>query len=497
MEGLYKDLLAGVQTLYDKVSVTLGPQGGNVILFNEEEGPYLTKDGVSVAKKTHSDNPIEDAAIKIVREAALKTAEEAGDGTTTSTILAYNIFKEGLKLINKGINPNTLKREMEKQADNIVEYLKENTEYIGLDKDKLSYIASTSANNDSEIGSIVAEAFMNAGIDGSVLFELSDSSSTYVEHIPGSQFNCGYYNRDFITDKKKGITAFDNAAVVLFKGELNALNQIKDIITPLAKQDTPIVIVAYGFSEKIIRNFLINNYQGNTKIVPIKLTGYSENRKDLLCDIASTCGISAKKVESSPVVVGHCLKIIISYSTTTIIRIQNEEYDNIFNERVDLLKGQVENSPIDIFKRELSRLLGKVSIIYVGGNTEVEAKEKYDRVEDAVCATKAALEEGISAGGGYTLYEASIMCRFKDNPSGLVYKALEAPLKKLCENSGIKFQKVIKNKDFGKKGFNFYTNEFTNLKEEGIIDPTKVLRCAVENAVSAASMLLTTKNIVL
>lgn len=501
----------GVNTLASAVKVTLGPKGKNVILFNDGKA-FLTKDGVSVAKKVSSDNAFRKAGIQILREAALKTAEEAGDGTTTSTILAQKMFLLGLTELSRGHPSSILKAGMLSCVEEVVKLLKEQTELIDVThKDRLKYIATTSANNDSVIGDLVADAFTFAGKDGLVTFELSPSGNTYIDTLDGIQLDNGIYSKEFITNSKKFETAYDDARVLLFNSSINSFNEVVGILKQVAGAPivVPIVIFANDFGENAIRGFLRNNYQGTTKILPIKLTGFSGNRLETLKDLAAITGGTILNSTSAVCTLdklGKVKKIISSVTKTTIIRA--EDVNESYEERKKDLEGQIDYAKSispeseELAKKKLARFLGKVATIYVGGSTEVEAKERYDRVEDAVCATRAALEEGISSGGGSTFINIQRTLRenfgYKPGVSEgfeVVLDSLSAPFEQLCANSGIKPEEILEG--IGKTvGFNFENGEFAELKTIGVIDPTKVLRVALENAASVASMLLTTECIV-
>lgn len=500
----------GVDKLASAVKVTLGPKGKNVILFNEGKA-FLTKDGVSVAKKVSSDNSFERAGIQILREAALKTAEEAGDGTTTSTILAQRLFKLGLKELQDGHSSAKLKAGMLSCTEIVVNRLKEQTELISIDQmDRLRYIAATSANNDSTIGELVANAFTFAGKEGLVTFEMSTSGDTYINTLEGMQLDNGIYSKEFITNQKRFETVYEDARVLLFNGTINSFNEVVNIIKKVT--NIPFVIFASDFGENAIRGFLRNNYQGNTRILPIKLTGFSGNRLETLEDLAAITGgtiFDSNTIKSEIVCtlsrMGIIKKIISSVTKTTIIRA--EEASVAYEERKKDLIGQIEYAKSispeseELAKKRLAKFLGKVATIYVGGNTEVEAKERYDRVEDAVCATRAALEEGISAGGGSVFINIQRELRNEyEGPNSnagfeIVVDSLSAPFEQLCINSGNRPEEILKGINDA-IGFNFENNTFAELKAIGVIDPTKVLRVALENAVSAASMLLTTECIV-
>ena len=497
-------ILEGVNMLADTVKVTLGPKGRNVILFNNEGKAYLTKDGISVARHIHSDNSFVDAGIQIVREAAAKTAKIAGDGTTTSTIISQSLLKSSIKAL-EFFSPLELRAGMFKALNDIVAKIKEASKPVSFDFDTLKYIATTSANNDESIGHLVARGFTEAGENGIVLFEESQGDLTYINSIGGAKFEIGFLSTDFITDAKKQEVNYKDAKVVLFNYAINSFDTIKPVLQDaVAKDGYPVVIIAHDFSDIVIRKMLINQMRSDKiRILPIRVAGYTGHRKEVLEDIAAVVDTKVyypgEDVELDKL--GECGQIISNVMNTTIVRSDSCGMERL-NERIDIIKGQIENETepflIENLNKRLAKLVGKISTIYVGGTTDVERKERYDRVEDAVCATSAALEEGICEGGGMTYFKIA-MSKNDDNDHGemLVYLALTAPFKQLCINAELDFEEILRNieKD-PSKGYNFYTNEYENLLESGIIDPAKVARVAIENAVSVASMLLTTEAIV-
>lgn len=503
-----REILKGVDTLADTVKVTLGPKGRNVVLFNNEGKAYLTKDGISVAKHIHSNNPFEDAGIQIVREAAAKTAKTAGDGTTTSTILAQALLHNGIEALET-MNPAELKADMLNALDNIVEKIKQHAKPITFDFDTLKYIATTSANNDETVGQLVARGFIEAGENGIVLFEESQGDNTYINSIGGAKFEIGFLSTDFITDAKKQEVNYKDAKVALFNYSINSFDVIKPILQDAVKNDGyPVVLIAHDFSDVVIRKMLINQMQNDKiKILPIRVAGYTGHRKEVLEDIAAVVDTQVyyPGVPVDISTLGECSQIISNVSNTTIVRSDSCGMEKL-NERIDIIKGQIENETepflIDNLNKRLAKLVGKISTIYVGGTTDVERKERYDRVEDAVCATSAALEEGIVPGGGliyFNLYNEYSNCPLPG--FNVVYNSLIEPFNQLAYNAGLDDNQLNMIKsgiialDF-EKGFNFATDSYEDFLESGIIDPAKVTRVAIENAVSVASMLLTTEAIV-
>lgn len=522
----------GIELLCDSVKVTLGPKGKNVILFNGNRA-FLTKDGVSVAKKVSSNRPTVDAAIQILREAALKTAESAGDGTTTSIILAKAFYTTGCELLKNGNDLNSLREAFAILTSSTNELLKtpEYFESISPDKiDQLKYIATTSANNDSTIGEIVADAFAYAGNEGQVSFEICPINKTYISKEQGMYIQDGFCSQDFVTDRRRNVAEYNDAYVLIIDDTVRTFAEVVACVRLVAKLNRPLVIFATEFGDDALRGFVRNNFQGTTQILPIKVTGYSGNRKDIMKDIQavtaapiysqskniSVAGYQVQMESEETVanrLLGKVVKIISSVTDTTIIR--NEALtEESLKARADDIRGLIEITKVkdpgmsQYHQRRLARLLGKVAVIHVGGSTEVEAKERFDRVDDAVCATRASLEEGISSGGGVTYLKLSNAIsreHRKDNvPIYELAQCLEAPFNQLCENAGVSKDFVIKNivvtKDesgrYDDFGCNFKTSEFIKMKETGIVDPTKVIRVAIENAASVAMMLLTTETIV-
>lgn len=500
-----QDILYGVDLLANTVKVTLGPKGRNVILFNNEGKAYLTKDGISVARHIHSNNPFEEAGIQIVREAAAKTAKIAGDGTTTSTIIAQALLNSSIRAL-KSYSPLELRAGMFKALDTIVEKIKEKSRPVSFDFNTLKYIATTSANNDDSIGELVARGFIEAGENGIVLFEESQGDNTYINSIGGAKFEVGFLSTDFITDAKKQEVNYKDAKVALFNYSVNSFDIIKPLLQDAVSNDGyPIVLIAHDFSDVVIRKIIINQMRNDKiKVLPIRVAGYTGHRKEVLEDIAAVVNTKVyypgENINISEL--GECSQIISNTSNTTIVR-SDSCSDEKLQERIDIIKGQIENETepflIENLNKRLAKLVGKISTIYVGGTTDVERKERYDRVEDAVCATAASLEEGICEGGGMTYLKIvnESGSAIKGQGEVLVYSALLAPIKQLCTNAELDFNEILENisKDTS-KGYNFYTDKYEDLFEAGVIDPAKVTRVALENAVSVASMLLTTEAIV-
>lgn len=503
-------LLKGVNILADIVKTTLGPNGNTVVLHNMEGTAYTTKDGVSVAKKVYDDNPMVEAGIQLIREATAKTAEVAGDGTTTSTILAQYLINACFNAINaKDSTPLKLKEGMEKALSDVIKYLKDHSTKIGFDEKSLKDIATISANNDSEIGQLIAEAFMKVGEDGLVLFDKSPNETTYVESISGMQIDSQLLSPAFINNVRLQTAEYEstdhNVAVLLINDIVKNLQDLaRFVLSKTVEEQIPLVIVATDFSNAVLKEIIQNNVRNNAQVLPIKADGFGAGKTECLKDIAALTG--ATIYDNTSVArfagLGACKKIIVSKFKTVIAKADSVETTNL-EERIQALKNRIEEEPEAFNKTQLTeklaKLSGKMSIIHVGGLTESIAKEKYDRIEDAVCATKAALEEGISIGGGMTYYKISdhLYDDTWENNLGyiIVLEALKIPFYQLALNSGMGELKVpcpLKHLN----GYDFKNNCWVNMEEQGIIDPTKVLRVAIENAVSITSLMITTSGII-
>jgi len=506
-------LKQGVNMLADAVKVTLGPNGRNVILHNEEGEPYVTKDGVSVAKKITSDDPFVEAGIKLVREAASKTAEMAGDGTTTSTILAQYMINEGFQVLEE--HPEYSVKELKRGMDYACQYVISHIKKHKVKKKDIINIATVSANGDKELGSLVASAFDIVGNDGLVLFEESPDYDTYVESIEGMQIKNGYISSAFVTEPKKQLCYYENALVLLINNTLTSLESIRGILQKVIKK-APLLIIADDFSPAVLKDIIINNRKAGARILPIKTYGFGNGKYECLMDIQAVTGAyvysELNEIDDNIQSLGVCSKVIASMTDTTIVK-SDMLNETLLNQRIDDLKGRIKEEKnknnIRVLKEHLARLIGKKAVIYVGGTTEVEAKEKYDRVEDAVCAVKAALDEGYVVGGGTALYDVWVqefnnLTDIEVNPSFfegmvLILKSLVIPFIVLCENSGFDYADTaakIGKIDRTKSCIDFNTGEVCDAIVNGIIDPFKVERCALENAVSVASMILTTECIV-
>lgn len=506
-----QSLLLGVNTLANIVKATLGPKGHTVILYSPEGRAYTTKDGVSVARKVFSEDMFVDAGIQLIREATAKTAEVAGDGTTTSTILAQKLIQDCSECMDKGVSPILLKKGMEKALKDVTELLK--TKYstiVGFDEKSLTDIATISANNDKNIGKIVADAFIQAGEDGQVLFDKSSNETTYVESIEGMQIDSQLISPAFITNQRLQTAEFEEkdykVAVLLIDDIVKNLKDLAQyVLNRTINQQIPVVIFAQDFSNAVLKEIIQNNVRNNAQVLPIKADGFGIGKTECLKDIASITGaqIFDNTANARYEGLGACKKIIVSKEKTVII--QADSVTSTVNNRVEALKSRISEEKDSFNKAKLqerlAKLIGKMSIIHVGGITESIAKEKYDRVEDAVYATKAAIEEGISLGGGVTYYNIYKEL-FKDpDPNNdiipgynIAIGALLAPYYQLCENCNINMPmyKCPENCT----GYNFLEGKWCDMLQEGIIDPTKVLRVAFENAIFIASLIITTSGII-
>lgn len=506
-----QSLLVGVNTLANIVKTTLGPKGRTVVLYSPEGKAYTTKDGVSVARKVFSEDMFIDAGIQLVREATAKTAESAGDGTTTSTILAQSLISNCVESINKGTSPISLKQGMEVALKDVTNLLKSRySQYVGFSEKSLTDIATISANNDSTIGKIVAEAFMQAGEDGQVLFDMSSDETTYVESIDGMQIDSQLISPAFINNQRLQTAEFEEkeykVAILLIDDVVKNLKDLAQyILNRTINQQIPVVVFAQDFSNAVLKEIIQNNVRNNAQVLPVKADGFGIGKTECLKDIASITGaqIFDSAANARYEGLGACKKIIVSKEKTIIV--QADSVTSTVNDRVETLKTRIAEEKDSFNKKKLqerlAKLVGKMSIIHVGGITESIAKEKYDRVEDAVYATKAAIEEGVSLGGGVTYYNIYKKL-FKDpDPNNtaiagynIAIEALLAPYNQLCKNCNIDMPmyKCPENCT----GYNFLTGEWCDMLRDGIIDPTKVLRVAFENAVSIASLIITTSGII-
>ncbi len=504
-------LKRGVDALANAVKVTLGPKGRNVIISKSFGAPTVTKDGVSVAKEIELENPLENMGAQMVKEVASKTNDLAGDGTTTATVLAQAIVKEGLKNVAAGANPMDLKRGIDKAVAAIIVDLEKQTEKVGNSSEKIKQVAAISANNDNTIGELIATAFTKVGKEGVITVEEAKGMETYVDVVEGMQFDRGYLSPYFVTDADKMIADLENPYILLFDKKISNLNEILPILEPVSQSGRPLLIVAEDVDGQALATLVVNKLRGGLKIAAVKAPGFGDRRKAMLEDIAILTGgtvISEERgfsLENATLdLLGTAETITIDKDNTTIVNGSGNA--DIIKARVSQIKAQIETTTSDYDKEKLqerlAKLAGGVAVLYVGAASEVEMKEKKDRVDDALHATRAAVEEGIVAGGGVALVRAkkvleSITTDHLDETTGvqIVNKAIEAPLRTIVENAGGEGSVVINKVLEGKKDFGYdaKSDQYVDMLEAGIIDPKKVTRVALENAASVAGMILTTE----
>ena len=503
-------LKRGVDALANAVKVTLGPKGRNVVIGKSFGGPIITKDGVTVAKEIELENTLENMGAQMVKEVASKTNDLAGDGTTTATVLAQAIVKEGLKNVAAGANPLDLKRGIDKAVQAIVANLKEQSQEVGNNSNKIKQVASISANNDDTIGDLIAQAFDKVGKEGVITVEEAKGTSTYVDIVEGMQFDRGYLSPYFVTNADKMLTDLENPYILLYEKKITNLKDLLPILEPVAQSGKPLLIIAEDVEGEALATLVMNKLRGALKIAAVKAPGFGDRRKAMLEDIAILTGgtvIAEERgltLENATIdMLGTAERITIDKDNTTIVNGSGDAQD--IKARVNQIKAQIETTTSDYDKEKLqerlAKLAGGVAVLYVGAASEVEMKEKKDRVDDALHATRAAVEEGIVAGGGVALVRCkevlkAITTDSLDEVTGIkiLDRAIEEPLRQIVENAGgegsVVVAKVLEGKaDFG---YNAKTDEYTKMFKAGIIDPTKVTRIALENAASVAGMILTT-----
>lgn len=499
----------GVDALADAVKVTLGPKGRNVIISKSFGAPVVTKDGVSVAKEIELKDPHENMGAQMVKEVASKTNDLAGDGTTTATVLAQAIVKEGLKNVAAGANPMELKKGIDKSVEAITKFLEEQAEAVGDSSDKIKQVASISANNDEHIGELIAEAFGKVGKEGVITVEEAKGTETYVDVVEGMQFDRGYLSPYFVTDSEKMVAELESPQILIVDKKITAMKDLLPILEPAAQNGKPLLIIAEDIEGEALATLVVNKLRGSLKIAAVKAPGFGDRRKAMLEDIAILTGgtvISEERgftLENATIdMLGQAENITIDKDNTTIVNGAGDK-DNIKN-RVNQIKSQIESTTSDYDKEKLqerlAKLAGGVAVLYVGAASEVEMKEKKYRVDDALHATRAAVEEGIVAGGGVALVRSiealkSLKAATPDEETGiqLVAKAIEAPMRTIVENAGGEGSVVINKVREGDKGYDAKTGTYVNMFEAGIIDPKKVTRVALENAASVSGMILTTE----
>tara|TARA_R110002012_G_scaffold8635_6_gene39776 strand:+ start:5790 stop:7445 length:1656 start_codon:yes stop_codon:yes gene_type:complete len=504
-------LKRGVDKLAEAVKVTLGPKGRNVIISKSFGAPQVTKDGVSVAKEIELEDALEDMGAQMVKEVASRTNDQAGDGTTTATVLAQAIVKEGLKNVAAGANPMDLKRGIDKAVEALVADLEKQTKKIGNDSDKIKQVASISSNNDQTIGDLIAKAFAKVGNEGVITVEEAKGTDTYVDVVEGMQFDRGYLSPYFVTDTDKMIADLENPYILLFDKKISNLQEILPILEPVAQSGRPLLIIAEDVEGQALATLVVNKLRGGLKIAAVKAPGFGDRRKAMLEDIAILTGgtvISEERgfsLENASLdMLGTAETVTIDKDNTTIVNGSGNADD--IKARVSQIKAQIETTTSDYDKEKLqerlAKLAGGVAVLYVGAASEVEMKEKKDRVDDALHATRAAVEEGIVAGGGVALVRAKkvlekLATESLDETTGvqIVAKAIESPLRTIVENAGGEGSVVIAKVLEGKKDFGYdaKSDQYVDMLKAGIIDPKKVTRIALENAASVAGMILTTE----
>ena len=505
----------GVDVLSNAVKVTLGPKGRNVVLEKKFGAPSVTKDGVTVAKEIELEDPIENMGAQMVKEVASKTADIAGDGTTTATVLAQSIISEGLKMVAAGANPMDLKRGIDKAVSLVVENLRKQSQTVGSDSNKIQQVATISANNDETIGKLIAEAFAKVGKEGVITVEEAKGTDTTVDVVEGMQFDRGYISPYFVTNSEKMEAELQNPYILIYDKKISAMKDILHILEKVAQCGRPLLIISEDLEGEALATLVVNKLRGTLKVAAVKAPGFGDRRKEMLTDIAIlTAGtvISEElghKLEGADISsLGQAASVTIDKDNTTIVGGKGKKED--ITGRVNQIKSQVENTTSDYdrekLQERLAKLAGGVAVLYVGAATEVEMKEKKDRVDDALHATRAAVEEGIVPGGGVAYIraieslESKVKGQIEDEQTGMqiVRRALEEPVRILTSNAGIDGSIVVQKIKEGKAdyGFNARTEVFENLFAAGVIDPTKVSRVALENAASIAGMLLTTECVI-
>ena len=507
-----RDLMKqGVDQLANAVKVTLGPKGRNVVIEKKFGAPQITKDGVTVAKEVELEDKFQNAGAQLVKSVASKTGDDAGDGTTTATILTQAIVNEGLKNVTAGANPMDLKRGIDKAVSKVINYIKENAEVVGDNYDKIEQVATVSANNDPEIGKLLADAMRKVSKDGVITIEESKSRDTYIDVVEGMQFDRGYLSGYFVTDADKMECVMDNPYILLYDKKISNLKEFLPILQPAAESGRPLMVIAEDVDSEALTTLVVNRLRGGLKICAVKAPGFGDRRKAMLEDIAVLTGgvvISEEKglkIEQATLeMLGSAEKVCVSKDNTTIVNGAGEK-ENI-KDRVAQIKNEIANTTSSYDKEKLqerlAKLAGGVAVLYVGANSEVEMKEKKDRVDDALCATRAAIEEGVTVGGGTTYIRAqqALVDLKGDNADeqtgiNIVRRAIEEPLRQIVANAGGEGSVVVNKvrEGEGDFGYNARKDVYEDLRAEGIVDAAKVERVALENAASVAGMLLTTE----
>ncbi len=509
-----ESLKKGIDKLANAVKVTLGPRGRNVVIDKKFGAPHITKDGVSVAKEIELTDPVENMGAQMVKEVASRTAELAGDGTTTATVLAQSIINTGLKSLVAGANPMDLKRGIDKGVEAIIKEMAGFSEAVGADNKKIEQVATVSANNDKEIGALIAEAMKKVTKEGVITVEEAKGTETYVEVVEGMQFDRGYLSPYFVTDAEKMITEYDNPYLLIYDKKISNIQDIVPILEAVVGTGRPLIIIAEDIESQALGLLVVNRLRGQMKVAAVKAPGFGDRRKAMLDDIAILTGGTVISEETGLTLanttlemLGSADKIEIDKDNTTLINGSGKKDD--ISARVGQIKAQIESTTSDYdrekLQERLAKLAGGVAVLYVGATTEVEMKEKKDRVDDALHATRAAVEEGIVPGGGVAYIRASsaldsVKADNDDEATGIaiIRRAIEEPLRQIVSNAGGEGSVVVQKIKEGKKdfGYNARADKYENLLKSGVIDPAKVSRVALENAASIASMLLTTECVI-
>ena len=507
-EGLKR----GIDALANAVKVTLGPKGRNVIISKSFGSPQVTKDGVSVAKEIELEDALENMGAQMVKEVASKTNDLAGDGTTTATVLAQAIVKEGLKNVASGANPMDLKRGIDKAVVKIVEHLAKQAKEVGSSSEKIKQVASISANNDETIGELIAQAFEKVGKEGVITVEEAKGTDTYVDVVEGMQFDRGYLSPYFVTDSEKMVAELDRPYILLYDKKISTMKDLLPVLEPVAQSGKPLLIIAEDIDGEALATLVVNKLRGTLRIAAVKAPGFGDRRKAMLEDIAILTGgtvIAEERgftLENATIdMLGTAERVSIDKDNTTIVNGAGKSED--IKARAAQIKAQIENTTSDYdrekLQERLAKLSGGVAVLYIGAASEVEMKEKKDRVDDALHATRAAVEEGIVAGGGIALLRAkNALAKIKpvnaDEETGIkiILKALEAPLRTIVENAGVEGSVIVSKVLESSReafGYNAKSGQYTDMFRAGIIDPKKVTRVALENAASVAGMIRTTE----
>lgn len=506
-------ILKGVNALANAVKVTLGPKGRNVVIEKSFGAPLITKDGVTVAKEIELENKFENMGAQMVKEVASKTNDDAGDGTTTATVLAQAIFREGVKMVTAGHNPMDIKRGIDKAVDTIREELKKMAKPVKGEKE-IAQVGTISANNDKEIGEMIAKAMEKVGKEGVITIEESKTALTELDVVEGMQFDRGYLSPYFVTNAERMEAVLENASILIFDKKITTMKDLIPLLEGMVKQGRPLLIIAEDVEGEALATLVVNKLRGSLQIVAVKAPGFGDRRKSMLEDIAALTGgtliseETGQKLEQATAAdLGKAKRIVVDKDNTTIIDGAGDK--KTIQARVAQIRAQIEETTSDYdkekLKERLAKLAGGVAVIHVGAPSEVEMKEKKARVEDALNATRAAVEEGIVAGGGTALLRASraveklTLTEGQKFGAAIIRRACEEPIRQIAQNAGIDgaivVDRIVNDKTAG-YGFNALTEEYTDLLKEGIIDPMKVVRTALENAASVASLMLTTETMI-